>query len=36
VKLERTVERDFVTTLELALQKVDWRGTFDASIELTD
>jgi len=36
VKLERVVERDFAVTLALALEKTDWRGTFDAAIELRE
>jgi len=36
VKLDRIVERDFATTLQLALEKADWRGTFDAAIELRE
>lgn len=31
---EGALERDFARTLELALDKVDWRGTFEAAVEL--
>jgi hypothetical protein len=35
-KLERIIERDCATTLALALEKADWRGTFDAAVALRD
>lgn len=35
-KLDRLVERDFASTLALALEKADWRGTFDVALELRE
>ncbi len=33
-KLERVLERDFAKTLEIALEKCDWRGAFECAVEL--
>lgn len=33
-KLERVLERDFARTLEIALEKCDWRGAFECVVEL--
>jgi len=31
---EGVVERNFARTVELALEKADWRGTFEGVLEL--
>ena len=33
-KLERKLERDFARAVAIAVEKCDWRGTFEVAVEL--